>query len=77
MGSATILVVLIAVIVAFWAGSRWRHNTRTWSDYRGAKAGMKSLRKLRWLTLKAALLAVAVTVVYLVGTGAISFASHR
>jgi hypothetical protein len=77
MGSTTVILVAIAGVIAFWAGSRWRHNARTWADTRGAKTGWKTLKKTRWLTLKAAVIAVAAAVIYLVGTGAISFASQN
>jgi ABC-type dipeptide/oligopeptide/nickel transport system permease component len=75
MGPATLILVIFAVLIAFWAGSRWRHNRRTWADHKLTVGGVKSLRKLRWVTLKAALVALVATLLYLVGTGAISFAS--
>jgi ABC-type Fe3+ transport system permease subunit len=70
----TLLLIIIAAMLAFWAGSRWRHHTRTWSDHKGAKAGEKKLRTLRWVTLRAAVLAGVVVLVYLVSTGMVSFA---
>ena len=77
MNSATLFFIGIAVAVAFWAGSRWRHNTRTWADTRGAKVGWKTLKKTRWVTLKATVIAVLATVAYLIGTGAISLANVK
>jgi len=76
MGPVTLLLVLIGVVIAFWAGSRWRHHRRTWSDHRSTRALEKTMRKTRWVTFRAALVAVAATFVYLLGTGSISFA-HR
>ncbi|HEY1484513.1 MAG TPA: hypothetical protein VGF84_00335 [Micromonosporaceae bacterium] len=75
MGAATEVLVVIAAVIAFWAGSRWRHNARTWADHKATADGLKALAKLRWVTLKAALVAVVATIAYLVATGAISFAS--
>jgi hypothetical protein len=72
MDDATLVLVIAAVAIAFWAGSRWRHNKRTWSDYQVAKSATKTLQKKRWVTFKAALLAIAATMVYLFATGAIT-----
>jgi len=75
MGSTTLVLVIIAIVVAFWTGSRWRHHARTWADHKGAKVATKDLRKLRWVTLKGALVAIGVTFLVLLGTGAITVAS--
>jgi ABC-type Fe3+ transport system permease subunit len=75
MTSATLILVLFATGLAFWTGSRWRHNARTWSDTRAAKTGWKKMKKTRWVTLKAVGIASAATFVYLLGTGVISFAT--
>jgi hypothetical protein len=74
MNPGTLLLIIFAVIIAFWAGSRWRHHTRTWKDHKGAVAGEKSLRALRWVTLRAAAVAAAAVLFYLLATGAVSFA---
>jgi hypothetical protein len=77
MNSATLFLMIFAAVLAFWAGSRWRHNARTWTDTKAAKVGWKTMKKTRWITLKAALIAALATIVYLVGTGAISLANVK
>jgi ABC-type Fe3+ transport system permease subunit len=77
MGPATVVLVIIAVVIAFWAGDRWRHNKRTWADHKLTSDGLKSLRKLRWVTFKAAVAAIVATLLYLAATGAISFAGRN
>jgi heme/copper-type cytochrome/quinol oxidase subunit 2 len=78
MQPATLVLVIAGAVLAFLAGSAWRHNRRTWADHRGAKAGEKALRKLRWFTLKAALAAGAATLLYLVATGSVAIhGSHQ
>ena len=74
MNPGTLLLIIFAVIIAFWAGSRWRHHTRTWKDHKGAVAGEKTLRALRWVTLRAAAVAASIVLLYLIATGAVSFA---
>lgn len=74
MNPVTLVLVIVAIPIAFRAGSRWRHHARTWADHKGAKDATKGLRKLRWVTLKAAVAALGVTFVFLVATGAITFA---
>ena len=75
MSPATVFLAIVAAVIAFWAGSRWRHNKRTWADHKLTAEGLRSLRKLRWVTLKAAVAAIVATLLYLAATGAISFAS--
>jgi hypothetical protein len=59
-----VVVSLVAVFLAFRAGSRWRHHRRTWSDHRVAKAATKKLGKTRWSVLKVALIAVLALLLY-------------
>ena len=72
MDAATLILVIAAVCIAFWTGSRWRHNRRTWADHRKARTDEKRLRKLRWLTFRAVTLALFVTTIYFCLTGTIT-----
>jgi hypothetical protein len=76
MNPGTFLLIILAAVVAFWAGSRHRHHTRTWRDHKGAVASEKVLRKYRWVTFRAAVAAGAVLLAYLCGNGEISFAGR-
>jgi hypothetical protein len=69
MPMGTLFLVLFGATLAFWAGSRWRHTLRAFSDHRVAVAGAKSLNKARWAALTSAALAGVVTYIYLVSTG--------
>jgi hypothetical protein len=68
----SLVLIILGVVLAFWAGSRWRHHTRTWADHKGAVAGEKKLRKLRWVTLRAALIALVATFAYLLANGTVA-----
>jgi len=57
MTPATTVLVIIAAAIAFWAGHRWQHNWRTWTDHRQAAKLTKDLAARRWKTLWAALIA--------------------
>jgi hypothetical protein len=59
-----VVVSLVAVYLAFRAGSRWRHHRRTWSDHKAAKVATKKLGKTRWGVLRVALLAVLALLIY-------------
>jgi ABC-type Fe3+ transport system permease subunit len=63
------VLLVFAVGIAFWAGSHWRHNRRTWSDHRKARADERTLRRRRWLTLRLAFVACAFLLIYLIVTG--------
>jgi ABC-type Fe3+ transport system permease subunit len=63
------VLLLIGVIIALWAGSRSRHNSRTWSDHKATRAAEQALRKRRWATLCAALVAISVLVVFVTVLG--------
>ncbi|MBO0868360.1 MAG: hypothetical protein J2P15_07315 [Micromonosporaceae bacterium] len=70
MGPGGYVLLVIAAGIAFWAGSHWRHNRRTWSDHRKARADERALRTRRWLTLRVAVGAGALILLYLLVTGA-------
>ena len=65
MNSTAVITHAIAAAIAFWAGSRWRHHTRTWSDHRQTAALAKELAARRWKTLLAALTALLLLAAYL------------
>jgi hypothetical protein len=67
-----LLLLVIGVFIAFWAGGKWRHYRRAWSDHRVAREVEKKLRAGRWLAARAAFVAVIATVLYLVASGVIS-----
>ena len=69
MPIGTLFLVLFGATLAFWAGSRWRHALRAFSDHRVAVAGARTLNKARWAALTSAALAGIVTYIYLVSTG--------
>jgi len=69
MISFTIVTHLLTAAIGFWAGSRWRHNTRTWSDHRQTVAMAKALAKRRWKTLLAAVTALLVLAACLAANG--------
>ena len=69
MPIGTLFLVFFGASLAFWAGSRWRHTLRAFSDHRVAVAGARSLNKARWAALTSAALAGIVTYIYLVSTG--------
>jgi hypothetical protein len=77
MGTVTFILMLLAVYLAFRAGSRWRHHTRTWSDHKVAAATEKRLRKLRWVTFTAAVGAALIVFIYLTVTGTTLDALYR
>jgi ABC-type Fe3+ transport system permease subunit len=65
MSPVGLVLLFVGAIIAFWAGSRSRHNSRTWSDHKATRAAEQTLRKRRWATLGAALLAIFVLVLFL------------
>jgi ABC-type Fe3+ transport system permease subunit len=69
MDGGGFVLLLIGVIIALWAGSRSRHNSRTWSDHKATRAAEQTLRKRRWATLGAAVVAISVLVVFVVVLG--------
>jgi hypothetical protein len=71
--SVPLVLLLIGVFIAFWAGDKWRHYRRSWADHRAAKKAMKDANAVRWLAFRAAWFALAVTLLYLVASGTISF----
>lgn len=53
-----LVAIALAVVVAFRAGARWRHNSLTWSDHSVARGKERVLRKARWTTLRLAITGV-------------------
>ncbi len=72
MNAATLILVIAASFIAFWTGSRWRYNKLAWADHRVARAKERTLRKLRWITLRTAIVAIVVLAIWLIGIGAIT-----
>jgi hypothetical protein len=66
----TVLVALVALWVAFRLGSRHRHNSRTWSDYKLASTATKNLAKQRWTTLGAVFVAGILVALFISFVGA-------
>lgn len=58
--------------MAFWAGDKWRHYRRSVADHRAAREVARKANAVRWLAFQAAWVAVAITLLYLVASGAIS-----
>jgi hypothetical protein len=63
----TVWIVFGTVVIAFWAGSRWRHNTRTWADHREAHGKANDLRVLRWVAFRAMAVAIIALAIWVVG----------
>jgi hypothetical protein len=57
-------IVVTGMLIAFWAGGRWRHARRTWSDHQTAKALEAKLRSARWTASVLAIIAIMVAVMY-------------
>jgi membrane protease YdiL (CAAX protease family) len=70
--SVPLVLLIIGVFIAFWAGGKWRHYQRSWADHRAAKEVARKANAVRWLAFQAAWVAVAITLLYLVASGAIS-----
>jgi hypothetical protein len=60
----TVLVSLAGAYLAFRAGSRWRHQSRAWSDYQTVRKAERTARKARWAVLKLALVAIILMILY-------------
>lgn len=76
MGPATFVMVVGAVIVAFWAGSRWRHHRRSRSDYRTMSANAGKALVIRRAALKAVIPALLATALYVVVTAKVSMSAQ-
>jgi hypothetical protein len=57
-------ILVTGMLIAFWAGGRWRHARRTWSDHKTAKALEAKLRSARWTAAGVAVVAIMVAAVY-------------
>jgi hypothetical protein len=60
VGADAVILVLIAVIIALFVGSRWRHLSRSRADLRGAKDGIGKARTTRNSAFKSVILPLAV-----------------
>jgi hypothetical protein len=67
-----LLLLVLGLFIAFWAGGKWRHFRRAWSDHKIARAAEKNLRGARWIAARTAFVAVIATLLYLVASGVIS-----
>lgn len=70
--SVPLVLLVIGVFIAFWAGDKWRHYRRSWADHRAARDAVKKANAVRWLAFQVAWVAVAVTVLYLLVSGVVS-----
>ncbi len=70
--SVPLLLLVLGIVIAFWAGGKWRHFRRTWSDHKVASAAVGKLRVGRWIAARAAIVAVIATILYLVASGVVS-----
>jgi len=71
--SLTLVLVIGAAILAFWAGSVWRNHRRLMSDLKVTVTGLRGLRKLRWVSLRTLALIAVIAVAYLILAGTLSF----
>lgn len=76
MGPATFVMVVGAVIVAFWTGSRWRHHRRSRSDYRTLAANAGKGLAVRKAAFKAVIPALLATALYVVVTAKVSLSAQ-
>jgi hypothetical protein len=63
----TLGLVIIGAVIAFAAGSRWRHSKRTWADYRLARTSKGTYGRLRWTTITVAAGFIIILAAYLIG----------
>ena len=63
----TLGLVILGAVIAFAAGSRWRHNKRTWADHRLARTSKATYGRLRWTTLTVAAGFIVLLAAYLIG----------
>ena len=64
MGPGALLLVAVGIVVAFWAGMRWRHNTLAWQTHKVQAGRARDARKAKWVTFWAAVISSAVLVLY-------------
>lgn len=67
MGPGTLLLVIVGGVVAFLLGYRWRHHTRSRSDYRLAVTAMGKALQIRRAALRAVVVIALIVVAYFVG----------
>ncbi|HZC27879.1 MAG TPA: hypothetical protein VE287_12700 [Actinopolymorphaceae bacterium] len=63
----TLGLVIIGVVIAFAAGSRWRHSRRTWADHKLARSSKSTYGRLRWTSLTVAAGFIIILAAYLIG----------
>ena len=64
MGPGALLLVVVGIVVAFWAGMHWRHNTLAWQTHRVQAGRERDARKTKWVTFWAMIISSAVLVLY-------------
>lgn len=63
-GGALVLV-LVGIVVAFWAGMRWRHNTLAWQTHRVQAGRARDARAAKWTAFWAVVVSSAILVFYM------------
>jgi hypothetical protein len=58
------VLAAIGVVVAFWAGMRWRRNTMNWATHRVQAGRARDAKKAKWASFWAAVVSCAVLVAY-------------
>jgi len=58
-------LILIGIVVAYWAGMRWRHNTLAWQTHRVQAGREKDARAAKWTTFWAVIVSTAILVGYM------------
>ena len=58
-------MILIGIVVAYWAGMRWRHNTLAWQTHRVQAGREKDARAAKWTTFWAVIVSTAILVGYM------------
>jgi ABC-type Fe3+ transport system permease subunit len=63
----TVGLALLGVVIAFGAGQRWQHSRRAIADHKLARTGVRTMRRNKWLSFRAAVVIALLLVAYLVG----------
>ncbi|MGH3488586.1 MAG: hypothetical protein ACRDP8_11840 [Actinopolymorphaceae bacterium] len=63
----TVGLALLGVVIAFGAGKRWQHSRRAIADHKLARTGVRTMRRNKWVSFRAAVVIVVLLVAYLVG----------
>ncbi|HKD96117.1 MAG TPA: hypothetical protein VKB69_00820 [Micromonosporaceae bacterium] len=67
MGPGTLLLVVIAGVVAFLLGYRWHHHSRSRADYRVAVSAARKSLQIRRAALRAVVIVAVLCLAYFVG----------